>query len=387
MKKRKKFNYKRLLLLIAVIIIIVAIINILNTNKKPEKITLLLDNELIELKNEMINEKNIIYISKDDIEAIFDPNIYYNEAEKELITTYNKHIALLKVDEKFMVVNDSNAELVAPMIEKNNKIYLPFSEMGIVYDLEFNYSEEAKRLIADSVSKEKKQALTLKNCNIKKKPSLFSGKIEKVLNGEEVTIVEDASKKYFKVRTSKGNIGYMKKKKLSEPEIVRENWNEEKLSVEVIKEASDLDKNYKQAKLSKDKQNVVVPTFFYLEENGEILDKTESENVAYKEFTHWATVNQVEVWATLENNEDVSNLLLTYADRNKIINALYEKLVQYQFSGVNIDFKKINDVNSFNRFIIELTPRLKELGIKVAVTNNEIVDEDKLSKVVHIVIE
>lgn len=63
---------------------------------------------------------------------------------------------------------------------------------------------------------------------------------------------------------------------------------------------------------------------------------------------------------------------MTYTDRNKVINELYKKLVEHQFSGVNINFKKIDDVNSFNRFIIELTPRLKELGIKVAVTKMNI---------------
>ena len=89
----------------------------------------------------------------------------------------------------------------------------------------------------------------------------------------------------------------------------------------------------------------------------------------------------------MENNIDVSNVLLNYTDRNKVINDLYKKLVDYQFTGININFNKIDDVNSFNRFVIELTPRLKELGIKVAITNNKMVDKDKLSKVVDMIIE
>jgi len=393
MKKSKKIN-KKLRRRIALIIVIIAIaliikmlIGLIFGGKEPNEITLLLDNNLVKVKNEIINENNTIYLSKEDIESLFDSNIYYNEAEKELITTYNKHIALLKIDEKFMVVNDSNSELKAPMIEKNDKVYLPFSEMGIVYDLEFEYSQENKRLIANSLSKEKKTAITLKNVNLKKKPNMFSSKLQKVSHGEYVAVIEDASKKWFKVRTSLGNIGYIKKKRLSEPELVRDNWEKEEINVAIVENASNMEKDYTKATLNKDKQNVVIPSVFYLEKDGEILDKTGSGTDAFEAYVGWTKANNVEIWATLCNDIDVSNSLLTYTDRNQIINALYQKLVEYQFSGINVNFDKIDDVNSFNRFIIELTPRLKELGIKVAVTDNEIVDKNKLSKVVDLIIE
>ena len=127
--------------------------------------------------------------------------------------------------------------------------------------------------------------------------------------------------------------------------------------------------------------------FFNVEKGGEILDKTGSGSAEYTAYTEWAKEHNVQIWVSLENNIDVSKLLMTYTDRNKVINELYKKLVEHQFSGVNINFKKIDDVNSFNRFIIELTPRLKELGIKVAVTKNEYIDSAKLEKVVHLVIE
>lgn len=390
-KKKKKLNKVRLIfvivVLIGLILIVKGIMGFVLSNKEPKDISLLLDNELVKVKNEIIKEKDTIYLSKDDIENLFDSSIYYNAAEKELITTFNKHIALLKIDERFMVVNDSNAELSNPMIEKNGKVYLPFSEMGIVYDLEFEYSESTKKLIADSTNKAKSQALTLKKYNMKNNPSIFSSTVEKVEHGEYVSIVEDTNKKYFKVRTAKGNIGYIKKKRLSEPEKLRDDWNEEKQEYAVIKEASDISKKYSEAKLESEKQNVVIPMFFNVEKGGEILDKTGSGSAEYTAYTEWAKEHNVQIWASLENNIDVSKLLMTYTDRNKVINELYKKLVEHQFSGVNINFKKIDDVNSFNRFIIELTPRLKELGIKVAVTKNEYIDSAKLEKVVHLVIE
>lgn len=396
MKKRKKKFFKdkyarrRMLLLIGIIaffIIIKLIFGLFSNSKANDKISFLLDNKIINMKNEIyIDEDNVIYFSKADVENIFDNTIYYNDAEKELITTFNKHIALLKIDETFMVVNDSNVELKSPMIEKNKKVYIPVSEMGIVYDLEFEYSEESKRVIADSVSKEKKKAITLKKMNVKEKASIFSNKIEKIEQGQYVVVIgEDGN--YTKIRTPNGNIGYVKTKKISDPEIVRENWITSKVDANVLIDASNMLKNYSKVTLAKDKTNIVIPEFFYIDTNGTILDKTTSTTEEYTKYMNWVKENNIEVWATLANNVDVSDSLRTYAERNKIINALYYTLVEYQFAGVNINFGKIDDVNSFNRFIIELTPRLKELGLKVSVTYNKNVDKEKLKNIVDIVIE
>ena len=390
---KDKFARRRTILVIGIIIFLIVLKSIISTvseNKQPEKITLLLDNNIIKLKQEMfLDDKGTIYLSKEDIENIFDKNLYYNEAEKELITTFNKHIAVLKADEKFMLVNDSNVELKSPMIEKNKKVYLPFSNMGIVYDLEFEYSEPNKRVIADSVSKEKSKALSLGKYRLKEKPSMFSKKTDKLENGEDLIVIEKSGK-YCKVRSSKGEVGYIKEKKISDIEKVRDNWEVPQIDVNILKDASDINKNYSNVKLDENKTNVVTPTFFYIDmgENGpQILDKTNSNTEEFTKYMDWVKDNKIEVWATLSNNSDISNSLRTYPERNKIINDLYYILVEHEFQGVNINFEKIDDINSFNRFIIELTPRLKELGLKVSIKTNKNVDEEKLKDVVDIIIK
>ena len=397
-KKVKLFGFKdkyarrRTFLVVGVILflMLIRLVFMITGDKVPNKISFMLDNELVSLTKEMfLDDKGTIYISKDDVEKVFDKNLYYNEAEKELITTYNKHIALLKIDEGFMVVNDSNVQLKSPMIEKSKTVYLPLSEMGIVYDLEFEYSASNKRVIADSVSKEKSRALALKKFKLKEKPSMFSKKTEKIEHGEYLVIVEKVGK-YFKVRSSDGNLGYVKQSKLSDPEKLRDSWDKEEINVNILKDASDVSKNYSKAKLESSKTNVVIPTFFYIDKgtNGpQILDKTNSKTDDFTKYMNWVKENNIEVWATLSNNIEVSNSLRTYSDRNKIINDLYYILVEHEFQGVNINFEKIDDVNSFNRFVIELTPRLKELGLKVSVTANKNIDTEKLENVVDTIIK
>ena len=134
-KKQKKLNklkIRRCLIIGFVVIIFLLILicsNIIRKNKEYKNLSILLDDEFIKTKNDVVLEDDNIYFSKDDIQSIFDETIYYNEVEKELITTYNTHIALLKVDETYGLINDENIELKGNLKEISGKIYLPLTDL------------------------------------------------------------------------------------------------------------------------------------------------------------------------------------------------------------------------------------------------------------------
>ena len=396
--KITKLNKNDIIFIIILIIIFIFLRFILSKMaNKTEQINFILDNEIVKLENQIYkDENNVIYISKDDIEKIFDPTIYYNNAEQELITTYNRHIAVLKLNNNIMIVNDSNVEINGSLKEFNKKVYLPFSEMGSIYDLELeyidsNYDNKAmqQKLIADSFFKEKIQALITKKIKLKEKPKLFSKKIELLEDGSRVTIIEEGEK-YTKIRSANGNIGYIKTKKLSNIEKIRDNWINSKLSSEdvvILNDASDLNKNYSEVNFTNNKINVVVPKLLYLDQNLQVLDKTVNFKDEYNKYAEWCKSNNIDIWVTFSNNVEVSNSLRSYESRNSIINSLYYNIINHQCSGINVNFEKIDDINSFNRFIIELTPRFKELGIKVAVTYNKNIDEKKLENIVDFIIK
>ena len=393
MKKKvlNKYAKRRRIAILAVVLVIALIIVLLNifkveAHKKPDKISLMLNNEIVELEKEMYKEEEKIYISKEDIVKLFDDTLYYNEAEKELITTYNTHIALLKVDETFMVLNDSNVELKGCLTEKDGVIYLPLTDLGIVYDLEIEYSEEYNRVILSSTQEEKKQAITLKKATLKEKPSMFSKKIEK-LDMSEYVVVLGTEKKYKKVRTENGNIGYVKENKISNEETIREKMVNPVLDVNIVEDASDILKQHDNSLFSTEKQNVVIPTFFTLDKDQKVLDKTNSSTNSFASYTNWIRENNVQIWATITNSANISENLLTYTQRNSVINSIYNYLMQYQFQGINIDFDKIDDINSFNRFLIELKPKLKESGLKLCITYNNSLDKNKIQNIADWIIE
>lgn len=236
-KKLDKFAKRRIRLLVTILSLIICIFMIFNKkdNNIYDKYRLIIGEKYIDLKNEIyIDTFNNIYLSKEDILELYDPNIYYDQIENILITTYNKHIAILKLDENQMNVNGSNIQIQAGLIKLNKEIYLPFSEMGIIYDFEYTYCEETKTIIVDSISKQKNEAKVIKkSAKIKEEPKLFSSKIEKIMKEDTVTIIEEVEK-YYKVRTSKGNIGYVNKRKLSDLEKIRDSMEDSKIKASFL---------------------------------------------------------------------------------------------------------------------------------------------------------
>ena len=389
-RKLNKLKVRRcLIVLIAILLLIITIVCIkINKEKnKYKELSILLNNEFIELINKpIIDDNKNIFFSKEDIQDIFDKTIYYNEAEKELITTYNTHVALLKVDEKYAEINDETIELKGLLHEVDDKIYVPLTDLADVYDLEIIYSQKSNRIIIDSTLKSKKEASITKKTKLESKKGLFGKKIDKLIIGEVVTVLETDGK-YKKVRTPLGNIGYVKESKLSEERTIREDYKYENEELEVYKNYSNISGIYDNIEIDEKKLNVVVPTFFYLEKNSKVLDKTTSTTATYSIYKTWTETNKLEIMPTFTNNESVSNNLLSYAERSAVINSLKNYLVKYNYIGINIEFDTIDDVNSFYRFVLELAPRFKEADLKVAVTLNNNLEKSRLENIVDYVIE
>lgn len=386
-KKIDKYVGRRIAAISIIVVVILIIINIVcgNDEDKINELKILYNNKEIDYSNVVVESGDRIYFSINDLTNIFDNNLYYNDAEKELITTFNKHVALLKVDETFMVVNDSNVKLSTSVKEINDVVLVPINDMEIVYDIEINYSEEENILMLDSIDKEKKEATTLKNVKLKEEKGAFKKTIEKVEENQKVFVIAKEDK-YYKVRTQNGNIGFIKENKLSEVKNVRDNLVVEKVDLNILKDNSDV-KVYESVKCEDNKLNIVNPDVLNLDSNSEIATNAVVNSDSFTEYISWANENNIYVMPTLKNSVSVSSSLLAYSDRNKFINELYVLLVKNGAKGVYIDFEEIDDLNSFYRFLIELTPKFKESGMYVIVENNKLLDKTKLESIVDYVVE
>lgn len=304
MKKKisRKFLLRRILVCLLVILIILLIKNLIYSiffNKPNNEIKLLLNNEITNTINDIYIEDTNIYISKEDIQNIFDKNIYYNVGDQELITTYNKHVAVMHLNSNQMIVNDAVLPIDGTLKEIDSNIYLPLSDLGIVYDLEIDFSEKTNLVICDSLSKAKTKAMSLKNTKIKKSKLPFSVKIEKINRGDTLYIIE-SEKRWLKVRTENGNIGYIKSRKVSTPKVEREDMIEEEKKFNILEDCSDISSSYQNIMLSTDKENVVILENFTFNKDSSIIEQIDAQSENYQKYHDWAEQNEIKILANFK---------------------------------------------------------------------------------------
>lgn len=386
-KKIDKYVGRRMAALFIIVVLILIVINLIfgNDKEKINDLKILYNNEETKYADVIVDSEDRIYFSIFDITNIFDSNLYYNDAEKEIITTFNKHVALLKVDETFMVVNDSNINLSAEVKEFNNTVYIPITDMELVYDIEVSYSEEENILMLDSIDEAKKEAEVVKKTKVKEDRGLFKKTLEKIDVGSIVVVIEELEN-YYKIRTENGNIGYVKANKLSEVKSVRDDYVVQKLPLNLLTKNTDV-KVYENIVFKENHLNVLNPAIINIDSNLKIASNAVVNTDNYSKYVNWADEKNIYVMPTLKNSTSVSECLMTYANRNKIINDLYVFLIKNKAKGVYINFNEIDDVNSFYRFLIELTPKFKESGMYVIVEDNKVLDKNKLETIVDYVVE
>ena len=379
--EQKKKIIKRTFFTIVALIIIFIVAMIANNyiildNNERTNLVINNNNVTADLKNDVLIEDDIIYLSEADIANFFDKHIYYDEDTGKIITTYEKKIAEIGFDENIININGSDKDIYAHAIEKDGEVYLPISEMADVYDVEIQNIPETKVITMDSLDRGQKRAIVNKNTAVKSSTNFIARTVDRVDKGEAVIVVSSDGK-YSRIRTSDGKIGVIKSSRLENEFTIREDMEEEKQVEGKVNLTWDYFSEYGSAPdrsgTTIDGVNVVSPAFFYLDTDGELEENVGSEGQAYIE---WAHNNGYKVWPMVSNavaaNESLditSDIMNSYENRKKLIEDIVEKCVKYDLDGINIDFENMyaEDKDMYSRFIIELTPRLKEIGMVTSV--------------------
>ena len=383
-QKKKVLNnkiIKKTFIIILSIIIIVFVGLIVNDfiildNNKTTNLVINNRNITSNLKNEILIEDDIIYLSKADIANFFDKYIYNEKESNKIVTTYNKKIATIGFEENAININGSNKNIYAHAIKKDDVEYLPISEMKEVYDIEIQNIKEKKVITMDSLDREQKKAIVSSNLAVKSSTNLIAKTIDRVKKGDSVIVIS-SEKGYTKIRTANGKIGYIKSNKLENEYSVRESMEEEKQVEGKINLTWDYFSTYASAPdrsgTTIDGINVVSPAFFYLDTNGNFKENIGNSG---KSYIKWAHENGYKVWPMFSNAEAAqeslsitSNIMNNFEKRQELIEEIVKACVNYELDGINIDFEnmKQEDKDVYSRFIIELTPRLKEIGLVTSV--------------------
>ena len=377
-EKKKKTIIRIFIAIIAIIIICIAgyIANdyiILGKNKTTN---LVINNTNVtgNLKQDVFIDGDNIYLSKQDLSNFFDKYIYEDEENNKIITTYEDKIATIGFDENEIEINGSTVATYAHAIEKDESIFIPITELKDVYGIEIEYIADTDIVTVDSVAREQKKAIANGNLAVKSSTNFIAKTVDRVKKGDYVIVISDDGKN-AKIRTANGKIGYVKSKKLANTVVTRQEIEEQKPIEGKVNLVWDY---YSQVANAPDRSgttidgiNVVSPAFYHLNTDGELEENIGEEGESYID---WAHDNGYQVWAMVQNAgsgmmDVTSEIMNHYDNRQALIEKIVEGCMEYNLDGINIDFEnmKKEDIDLFSRFIIELEPRLKEIGAVLSV--------------------
>lgn len=334
--KAKKLKFMRNVIVGVIALLIAAfIINIApgyKRDKYKDVVNLIIDEHNVteDLKNMLyINENKTVYMSEEDVKELFDENIYYDQEYNQIITTSYTKVANIEIEEKQMNVNDSKVNMLDAIIKINDKIYLPISDMELVYNIKIKYIEETNRVVIENLNRGLIKATVTDNASIKFKQRSLSKDVGEVVKGEQVSCYYTTSRGWRQIRTENGTVGYVKANKLDDEYIIRQDM-EQKQKAKKIK--IDLSENQ----------------FNYTDENGEVK--------------LWQTINLKSM------SNDIEEMLKDYKTRTQTIDVVMNLLGGNDIKGININFDGIEDKEVCKRFAIELSPKLREIGITTCAT-------------------
>ena len=376
-KRLKRKNFIFIIIGVILLGIIACVANNYIIVGKNKMTNLVINNRNVteNLKKDILIENGEIYISKQDLGNFFDKYIYEDQETEQVITTYNKKIAEIGFDKNVVTINGVEKTTYAHAIKKDDTVYLPISELKDVYDIEINNIESTKVLVIDSLSKEQKKAVLNSNQSVKSSKKFIAKTVDRVKKGECVIVISHENG-YAKIRTEDGKIGYVKSNKLVNEVVARQDMEEEKQIQGKVNLVWDY---YSQVATAPDRTdtkmdgvNVVSPSFFSIDKNGKLVENVGKRGQAYLE---WARNNNCKIWPMVQNAGDstmmdtTSKIMNSYEKRKALIESIVNVCIKYKLDGINIDFENMrkDDKDLYSRFIIELEPRMKELGLVLSV--------------------
>lgn len=354
--KKKKQNLKFVRNIIIGILALFVVAFIVNTapgykrDKYKNLINLVIGDENVteKLQKPIYKDNNgAIYISKEDIQELLDKTLYYDENEKMVIATSEVSVASMKIGESKINIKGTTVDTLGELVEKEGTIYIPIKDFKTVYNIEIKFLEDQNVVIIDKLNEGMIKAEAEKKVKIRYKQRSLSKEIGTLNVGDTVSAFYTTSKGWRLIRTEDGIVGYVKANVLTNEYILRQDMPQKPKTGRISAEIKD-------GTIIKIEQNKIIIK--------DLLRLTDEEIT----IKNTDTIKQNEkIWANLRI--DNANLE-SYETRTKIIKNIVSIAMRNDISGINIIGIEKTDLN---RFIIELAPHLREVGIKINIVTND----------------
>lgn len=276
-----------------------------------------------------------------------------------------------------MTVNSSNISMLDSIIRIDNNIYLPVSDMEIVYNIKISYIENTRKVVIDKLDTGMIRATGAEDTDIKFKPRGLSKNVGVLKKGEIVNCFYTTSKGWRQIRTSEGIIGYVKANKLTNEYILRQDMQARNDAVKI--QRSDYNNKLFEVMDDTGRKSITLKNMFNLKND----DIEVSEKIEDKDRTN-------KIWASISNKSlenQTNSILQDYKSRTVLIDTIVNKAVENNINGISIDFTGIESKENMIRFVVECAPKLREVGISTCIVLNDNIEEQDYINVVDYIVE
>lgn len=340
-----------------------------------EELYIIIEDILVDYGEPAIYDGKELYISYDFLKKYVDEDLFFDEVEKTVVFTNENFVKYYVLNDYYGKINSKTYKIDTPIIENDNKIYIPTDLFENDYNIEINHHRNTNAIVIDYTDMYYLSGEVLSDEPIIRSDMDIKAPIlrSSIVKGDLLNIYGEYEN-WLRVRTRDGIVGFIEKKD------IRINHTKDIYKTELIIKNDSMPNNQDKINLTWDYTyskvrntdniipieglTVISPTWFSILDIDRIEDKGNREYVRkYKEMGY-------EIWPLLDNSfspELTHNILKSASSRSKIIDDILSLYLSYGFDGINIDFENVyyKDRDLLTQFVRELYPVFKEYNMTV----------------------
>lgn len=341
------------------------------------QVALLLDNELQTEKG--IYQDGQVYLPVEWVNEHLNQRFYWDQGEKLLVYT---------LPESIVYADESTQGENGPLLKVTDQgMYLSLGLVANYTDIRTQSfaTSQIKRVFIDTLWNPYETGMVKKETQVREKGSVKSPVITELSQGDKVDVLEPM-KKWTKVRTEDGYIGYIENRTLDAGEQVTPQSSFQapvytnitmegkvRLGFHQVtrQEANQTLESY--VGTTKD-MNVIVPTWFNV-----VSNDGKYTSLASRDYVEKAHDMGLKVWAMVENvsteasikNLNTKTLMSSTSTRKKLIANLMKEADTYGFDGFNLDFESLKAEAGphYVQFIREMSVACRKKKLVLSVDN------------------
>lgn len=347
-----------------------------------DEAAVLLNFELLDTK--ALRDGEVLYLDAEMVREYLNDGFYWDKNENILTYTTPTEVIRVDVGSRDYYVNKAKQTENAVIVKADGeRAYISVDFIKKYTNLQYDFFEEPARLRIMTQWGAYRTATVKKDAVLRVGDGVKQAQIRVLKGGQKGgwLYVLEKGKKWSKVETGDGMLGYIQNKylefgevALTEPVFIEPDMTNITKDYKInmvwhqITEKSDNDKVLSMLADTKG-VNTVSPTWFSVSDNeGNI------SSLASQSYVNYAKQLGMEVWALVDNFKegvDISQVLSCTSKRDRLVNQLMAAAIEYQLDGINVDFEKLPDTSGkdFIQFIRELSVKCRNNGIVLSIDN------------------